>query len=196
MGSDRTKISSTIDIFISFRRLFSGFNNHGMNTHGEKTKSTFESAVSTSRVSPLVFGPPQIVSNKGQTPIINLTDNLSCDGPPGAQSPTWPPANFQCWPGTRVSAMIYVAVYLTLLILTSRKMMRCLNWNICVSPCFFGLATGLAVHFIPCIWWTCDWGYYDGEGIRGAIWFIVWAVVWVLATIKVRQYRQDQGDLS
>ena len=23
---------------------------------------------------------------------------------------------------------------------------------------------GLYVHFIPCLWWTCDWGEHDGEG--------------------------------
>lgn len=41
---------------------------------------------------------------------------------------------------------------------------------------------GLFLHFVPCIWWTCDWGDHDGEGVRGAIWFVVWGagVVWAI----------------
>jgi len=27
-----------------------------------------------------------------------------------------------------------------------------------------GCLIGTWFHFIPCIWWTCDWGYYDGQG--------------------------------
>lgn len=36
---------------------------------------------------------------------------------------------------------------------------------------------GMWLHFIPCIWWSCDWGYYDGQGVRGGIWFITWPVL-------------------
>lgn len=39
-----------------------------------------------------------------------------------------------------------------------------------------GCLAGLWLHFIPCIWWTCDWGEHDGEGVRGAIWFSTWAL--------------------
>ena len=28
-----------------------------------------------------------------------------------------------------------------------------------------GCLFGIWVHFVPCIWWTCDWGPYDGEGV-------------------------------
>ena len=28
-----------------------------------------------------------------------------------------------------------------------------------------GLLGGFWAHFIPCIWWTCDLGYYDGQGM-------------------------------
>ena len=35
-----------------------------------------------------------------------------------------------------------------------------------------GFIMGMMIHFIPCIWWTCDWGDSDNEGMRGAIWFI------------------------
>lgn len=29
---------------------------------------------------------------------------------------------------------------------------------------------------IPCAWWTCDWGEYDGAGIRGGIWLLGGAI--------------------
>merc|ERR1712032_248361 len=53
---------------------------------------------------------------------------------------------------------------------------NCIMWNGFGGPFFFGLWVGMAIHFIPCIWWSCDWGYYDGEGIRGGIWFGVWGI--------------------
>ena len=37
-----------------------------------------------------------------------------------------------------------------------------------------GCLAGLWLHFIPCIWWTCDWSINDGEEIRGGIWFALW----------------------
>ena len=42
---------------------------------------------------------------------------------------------------------------------------------------WFGCFIGLWIHFIPCAWWTCDWGEYDGAGVRGGIWFVLWAIV-------------------
>ena len=39
------------------------------------------------------------------------------------------------------------------------------------------------LHFVPCIWWSCDMGYYDGEQIRGYIWFISWPCFFVLFLI-------------
>lgn len=43
---------------------------------------------------------------------------------------------------------------------------------------------GLYVHFIPCIWWTCDWGDNDGEGIRGAIWFTIWIILGIYSILS------------
>ena len=46
-----------------------------------------------------------------------------------------------------------------------------------------GFIMGMMIHFIPCIWWTCDWGDSDNEGMRGSIWFIsgitfgVWCIL-------------------
>lgn len=38
----------------------------------------------------------------------------------------------------------------------------------------FGFLFAFFLHFLPCIWWTCDMGYYDGEQVRGYIWFVGW----------------------
>eukprot|EP01062_Namystynia_karyoxenos_P045814 TRINITY_DN34128_c0_g1_i1.p1 TRINITY_DN34128_c0_g1~~TRINITY_DN34128_c0_g1_i1.p1 ORF type:complete len:216 (+),score=49.32 TRINITY_DN34128_c0_g1_i1:83-730(+) len=47
----------------------------------------------------------------------------------------------------------------------------------CVLQAFvLGCVAGLFLHFIPCLWWTCDWGDSDGEGVRGAIWFATWGL--------------------
>eukprot|EP01006_Ploeotia_vitrea_P047654 TRINITY_DN67147_c1_g2_i2.p1 TRINITY_DN67147_c1_g2~~TRINITY_DN67147_c1_g2_i2.p1 ORF type:complete len:208 (+),score=11.29 TRINITY_DN67147_c1_g2_i2:61-684(+) len=51
--------------------------------------------------------------------------------------------------------------------------------NVC-GAILFSLVISLAVHFIPCLWWTCDWGEHDGQGVRGAIWFILWGVLAVV----------------
>jgi hypothetical protein len=54
--------------------------------------------------------------------------------------------------------------------------------------CFLlGCAIGLFVHFIPCLWWTCDWGPHDGAAIRGAIWFTVWGIVTTLLLCFLRR---------
>ena len=39
-----------------------------------------------------------------------------------------------------------------------------------------GCVAGLYLHFWPCLWWSCDWGEHDCEGVRGAIWFTTWVV--------------------
>ena len=38
----------------------------------------------------------------------------------------------------------------------------------------------LVAHFVPCAWWTCDWGPGDEEGVRGAIWFGGTAVLTII----------------
>ena len=43
---------------------------------------------------------------------------------------------------------------------------------------------GLYAHFVPCLWWTCDWGDHDGEGVRGAIWFTLWALLGVISIVS------------
>ena len=77
-----------------------------------------------------------------------------------------------------------------------------------------GLLFGLWIHFVPCLWWTCDCtssigsflvflssvlrsttltenvpyanagGEHDGEGVRGAIWFISWTIVTIYCAIS------------
>ena len=48
---------------------------------------------------------------------------------------------------------------------------------------------GIWVHFVPCLWWTCDWGDGDREGIRGAIWFGLWIVGAIVLSLSSMQQR-------
>jgi len=48
---------------------------------------------------------------------------------------------------------------------------------IAVEVVIWGLVLSLWLHFIPCWFWTCDWGPHDGEGFRGLIWFISWPII-------------------
>ena len=92
----------------------------------------------------------------------------------------FPPANFALWPLTRVSALVYLV--LLPIICAIPVVRRCCLRNNKASrwgwPILIGLLFSLWLHFIPCIFWTCDWGPYDGAGVRGGIWFIVWGL-WV-----------------
>ncbi|CAH1791119.1 unnamed protein product [Owenia fusiformis] len=51
---------------------------------------------------------------------------------------------------------------------------------------FSSCLCGIWLHFWPCIWWTCDWGYYDGQGVRGGIWFGSWALLFILMCFRTR----------
>ena len=59
----------------------------------------------------------------------------------------------------------------------------------------FGLAFSFFAHFIPCIWWTCDLGYYDGEQIRGYIWFIEWPCFFFLFMLLSLMYQHLRIDI-
>ena len=129
-------------------------------------------------------------------------------------SSAWPPANFTDWPSTRIAALIFNAVVLVLLFIPTTRRVIFLNpWTCCCSDantprdedtqgrpngCLIltkalvvGCIIGLFLHFIPCIWWTCDWGEYDGQGVRGAIWFTTWAVVALAILCWGCQWRRD-----
>ena len=63
-----------------------------------------------------------------------------------------------------------------------------------------GCFAGLFLHFIPCLWWTCDWGEHDGESIRGGIWFLTWGSVTVVGSVsncrrkmEMRRIPKDEG---
>eukprot|EP01006_Ploeotia_vitrea_P019661 TRINITY_DN51886_c0_g1_i1.p1 TRINITY_DN51886_c0_g1~~TRINITY_DN51886_c0_g1_i1.p1 ORF type:complete len:217 (+),score=13.29 TRINITY_DN51886_c0_g1_i1:44-694(+) len=47
---------------------------------------------------------------------------------------------------------------------------------------------GLFLHFICCIWWTCDWSEHDGAGVRGGIWFITWGLTFVGMMVLTRAH--------
>ena len=104
-------------------------------------------------------------------------------------STIWPAADWELWPLTRTGAVV-IALWMPLLIFIAdgRTCMANLftGWNgkCCGScggrfwgPVAVGCLAGLWLHFIPCFWWTCDWGVNDGEGVRGGIWFGVWIIV-------------------
>ena len=88
----------------------------------------------------------------------------NCDGPDGVEKSLWPPANWTCWPETRIGAVAFAGVSIILLVIPQmwRHWNNCLVWNYFVGPFFFSFWLGFFAHFIPCIWWSCDWGFYDG----------------------------------
>lgn len=119
----------------------------------------------------------------------------------------WPPADWDNWPETRVGALIFDAVVLVCVVVYAvmrtqcpRQSMRpCSNCKLLESVChrfmmpiFIGFLCGIWLHFIPCIWWTCDWGDNDGEGIRGGIWFVTWGIVTVVLWLSRSWKRQTE----
>ena len=115
-----------------------------------------------------------------------------CDGPAGAEESVWPPANWTCWPETRYGGIIIAGVSIILLLIPQmwRHYKNCLTWHVFGGPFFFSLWLGFFVHFIPCIWWSCDWGFYDGQGIRGGIWGVVWIGSYIGLTVYVCKYKK------
>ena len=116
----------------------------------------------------------------------------------------WPTADFDEWPSTRTAALMFdgiVALIVIAAILAPRARKRacgvCGNAeSACqrfVVPLLLGLLFGLWLHFIPCIWWTCDWGCHDGAGIRGGIWFVTWGIVSVALCCTRSQQRTPRS---
>ncbi|KAL1503126.1 hypothetical protein AB1Y20_011189 [Prymnesium parvum] len=109
----------------------------------------------------------------------------------GNSSDLWPAADWEEWPQTRWAALLFDGVVL-LLVLAS-AFVPCLRQYVCppcsrwgkdsgvcqrlVLPVLLGLLCGVWLHFVPCIWWTCDWGEHDGQAVRGGLWFATWALV-------------------
>ena len=85
-------------------------------------------------------------------------------------SSIWPPANFTEWPSTRIGALVINGIILLLLMIPiTRRFIFVDSWKKCCCCChefwkalLLGCLIGMFLHFIPCIWWTCDWGEYDG----------------------------------
>ena len=99
----------------------------------------------------------------------------------------WPAADFDDWPDTRVFALVFDGV-VALVVIAALAVPRIRSWclrlrdsrrccRMCAFPVLAGCLAGLWLHFVPCIWWTCDWGPHDGEGVRGGIWFVTWGAV-------------------
>ena len=122
----------------------------------------------------------------------------------------WPAADFDHWPQTRVVSLVFDGVVALLFILST--FVPCLRRYVCppcsecagdesacqrlVLPIFIGLLFGLWLHFIPCIWWTCDWGDHDGAGIRGGIWFITWGIVSTSLCCMRSRPKRGAGELD
>ena len=114
----------------------------------------------------------------------------------------WPAANFADWPGTRIGSLIYAGLFIvTVAIICAVPFARrcCCKVHrnplglLTVQAIGVGFAVSIFVHFIPCIWWTCDWGPSDGEGIRGGIWFILWALISVGICWRARSPEEPQA---
>lgn len=68
---------------------------------------------------------------------------------------------------------------------------------ILIKAIVLGCVAGLFLHFIPCIWWTCDWGPNDGQGVRGGIWFVSWAIIGVaILCIDCRSNNKNKEQLQ
>lgn len=102
----------------------------------------------------------------------------------------WPPANMNHWPETRVGALLFNLIVLVLVILIFavpplRRGVRSVAPRMChasmccliISSVAIGALGGIWLHFVPCLWWTCDWGPNDGEAVRGSIMFVSGAVI-------------------
>jgi hypothetical protein len=125
-------------------------------------------------------------------------------------SAAFPAATWDRWPGTRVGALLYNAIVLVFIAVVwffHRKEKRWAGAVVryirphrrgcphsVVHPCLLGFVLGLFLHFIPCIFWTCDWSEDDGEGFRGAVWFSVWGVTWVVLTVWNHFAEDSAGD--
>ena len=98
-----------------------------------------------------------------------------------------PPPNFDDWPITRYGALGFLGVVGVALIVClalphcRRRFLspadRKQPGRLALQAVLVGLVVSLWLHFIPCIFWTCDWGASDGQGVRGAIWFGAWGLI-------------------
>ena len=52
------------------------------------------------------------------------------------------------------------------------KFTRACDWPQTALTVLFSVFAGIWLHFWPCIFWTCDWGPYDGASFRGSILFL------------------------
>ena len=87
----------------------------------------------------------------------------------------WPHAEFETWPVSRIAALSVVGVLAIAIAFTAvqKYCIKCWKGKSCGNCCddclgpfcgpfWIGCLGGIWLHFIPCIWWTCDWGLHDG----------------------------------
>ena len=98
----------------------------------------------------------------------------------------WPAANWDLFPETRIGGLVIVSLFIIAVavicaIPASRNVCCRLHrrpvWLLVLQAVGVGFLIALSAHFVPCVWWTCDWGPSDGQGVRGAIWFGGWGLL-------------------
>ena len=96
-------------------------------------------------------------------------------------------SNFKNYPPTRIGALIFVILMLILAIIPGiTKWYNEFRHNVPrFAPILDGFLFGFWLHFIPCIWWKCDWNETDCEQVRGAIWFGSWAIVTIISYVTL-----------
>jgi len=104
-----------------------------------------------------------------------------CEGQQGLApaAAAWPASNFAIWPAGRIAAVVIDGLLLLLLLgivavprsrsavctMIASSHQHSLG-HVLVGSIVFGAVGGVWWYLLPCIWWTCDGGPYDGHGIR------------------------------
>ncbi|KNC54632.1 uncharacterized protein AMSG_01486 [Thecamonas trahens ATCC 50062] len=52
------------------------------------------------------------------------------------------------------------------------------------------VVASMALHFVPCLWWTCDLGKGDEGQVRGSIWIVSALVLLITFVIPIPGIRQ------
>ena len=69
----------------------------------------------------------------------------------------------------------------------TRRPTGCWDWVISLTKALLvSLLFGFWLHFIPCIWWTCDLSENDGGQVRGAVWAIGTILCFFILVIRSR----------
>ena len=124
-----------------------------------------------------------------------------------ASDPIFPPLNWDWDQSTelRAAAIGFNGIVVVVLVICCAvpwcrgQCLAPIDWStprLILQAVVIGLVGSLWLHFWPCLFWTCDWGPGDGQGVRGAIWFIGWGVIsaiWLCVGCARRQKREPDS---